>query len=231
MRIRALAMIGLLGCCGAAQAGSVQYYGGDIAGWFGVSAERGGAVNDAWIFDDFAWGGGTVEALFANYLTDTMTISSMEFEIRSGVSAGNGGTLVASGSTTTFTWADIGDAWPGFEIYRGDADVADFALAAGIYHLAVRPVFASYTRAYLGTTIGANSVGGPIANDNSFFNSTYFVANFQDTNAVLLEGTWDFSQGVIGERGGQGHIVPLPTTAGLGAAGLALVGLRRRTRS
>lgn len=228
MKIRALTVLGLLGVCGIAHAGNVQFYGGDADGRSGLADENGGIVNDAWVFDDFNWGGGTVEALFGNYYTDTGAINGMEFEIRSSVSAGNGGTLVAFGSTSAFTWLDTGFDAFGLDLYRGDADVADFGLAAGTYHMAVRPVFTAQARAFLATTGGANSVGSPIGNGNSFFNSTFFAQNFADVSVVLTGAPgeiYDFSQGVIGDRG---HVVPLPTTAGLGAAGLALVGLRRR---
>ncbi len=205
---------------GVAMADSVKFYGGDFDGQNGLSDERGNPVNDAWVFDDFNWAGGTLTKVFGNYLSNVATITGMEFEIRSGVSAGNGGTLVASGGGS-FTWGVTGAGGFGLAQYTGVLDVSDFNLAAGTYFLAVHPIFDDSGRAFLATTGGANSVGTPIANGNAFFRSTFFNS-YYDTMPNILGNEADFSQGVYGLT-----MVPLPPAALAGGATLAgLAGFR-----
>ena len=227
-----IALAGLALATSLASAGTVKYYGGDPDDVSGLLDIR-SAISDALVFDDFNWSGGGVDRLFGNYSSNANAFANavvaMEFEIRSGVSAGSGGTLVASGSTTNFTWVDTGVDYLGSDGFRGTADVNNFNLAAGTYFLALRPVFSvpssSVPFSYLLSTNGTNSVGTPIGNGNSFFQSTGGSAglfNYQraDADDLLGTGTWDFSQGV--------EMVPLPTGATMGLAGITLAGLRRR---
>lgn len=104
-------MAGLTLATSLASAGTVKYYGGDPDDVSGLLDIR-SAISDALVFDDFNWSGGGVDRLFGNYSSNANVFANavvaMEFEIRSGVSAGSGGTLVASGSTTNFTWVDTG---------------------------------------------------------------------------------------------------------------------------
>jgi hypothetical protein len=227
-----IAMAGLTLATSLASARTVKYYGGDPDDVSGLLDIR-SAISDALVFDDFNWSGGGVDRLFGNYSSNANAFANavvaMEFEIRSGVSAGSGGTLVASGSTTNFTWVDTGVDYLGSDGFRGTADVNNFNLAAGTYFLALRPVFSvpssSVPFSYLLSTNGTNSVGTPIGNGNSFFQSTGGSAglfNYQpaDADDLLGTGTWDFSQGL--------EMIPLPTGAAMGLAGIAMVGLRRR---
>ncbi len=194
---------------------------------------------NTWVFDDFNWAGGTVEALFGNYASAQVfadSVIGMEFEIREGVGAANGGVLKASGFTANFTWASLGASFLGSDGYRGTADVADFVLAPGTYHFAVRPVFAvpdeELPFSYLVTTDGTNGIGTAGLDGNSFFTGDDSVTsfNFVTSESILddpflgLEGPWDFSQGIIGSS----VVIPLPTGAAMGLAGITVVGLRRR---
>lgn len=227
-----IALAGVALATSLASAGTVKYYGGDPDDVSGLLDIR-SAISDALVFDDFNWSGGSVDRLFGNYSSNASAFAgavvAMEFELRSGVSSGNGGTLVASGSTTNFTWIDTGVDYLGADGFRGTADVNNFHLAPGTYFLALRPVFNvpanSVPFSYLLSTSGTNSVGTPIGNGNSFFQSTGGTAGLfsyleSESDELLGDGTWDFSQGV--------EMVPLPTGAAMGLAGVAMVGLRRR---
>ena len=226
-----IALAGLVAATSLASAGTVKYYGGDPDDVSGLLDIR-SAISDALVFDDFDWSGGSVDRVFGNYSSNANAfanaIVSMEFEIRTGVSSGNGGTLVASGLTTNFTWVDTGIDYLGADGFRGTADVNNFNLDPGTYFLALRPVFNvpsnSVPFSYLLSTSGTNSVGTPTGNGNSFFQSTGGTAGLfsyleSESDELLGDGTWDFSQGV--------EMVPLPTGAAMGVAGIALVGLRR----
>jgi hypothetical protein len=157
------------------------------------------------------------------------------WEIRSGVGAGDGGTLVASGDgvdnlTPTGRFEAI---IPGvFNVYEYTNQVSvNVTLTAGTYWLAVAPDV-SDQNSYISTTSGGNAVGLPPGNDgNSFASSSFFGWSFLPTSDDSLEGpgTWDYSMGVIGTA------VPEPSSLLLGLVGLlTTAGYRwsqRRTRA
>ncbi|HKM52944.1 MAG TPA: PEP-CTERM sorting domain-containing protein, partial [Isosphaeraceae bacterium] len=157
------------------------------------------------------------------------------WEIRSGVSSGNGGTLLYSGDG-----ADTLTATGRYEpVIPGVLNVYEYtnlvsvsvSLGPGTYWLAVAPDV-SGMNSYITTTSGTNAVGSPPGNDgNSFQSSTFFGLNFVPTSDPSIEGpgTWDYSMGVIGTA------VPEPSSLMLGLVGFivsaACVWTRRRTRS
>jgi hypothetical protein len=81
------------------------WYNGDFNGVNGLSNGRNTLVTQAAVYDDFnvtAPLGWNVTALFSdNLVDDHRTITGADWEIRTGVSEGNAGTLVASGSTNS----------------------------------------------------------------------------------------------------------------------------------
>lgn len=216
MNVRALvigaAVVASLG--GVAAADSVKYYGGDLDDIF-FPDQNGGGFTSAWIYEDFQWDGGAVTRMFANYLSNSDSIVGMEFEIRSGMSDGDGGTLVASGGGTSL-WTNTGA-----DMYRGDLDMADFNLAAGTYMLGLRPIFEGGTDsvAYLGYTFGTNSVGSS-GSGSWFVHAPDYGPNYFDCVAIFGELNW--SQGIYGVE-----LVPLPPAAWAGMTTLAgLAGFR-----
>lgn len=78
---------------------NAQFYGGDLNSQGLVASEINTNFQEFLAYDNFAVSGAPwmVTGVFANFLTNTTT-GSFYYEIRSGMSAGNGGTLLQSGT-------------------------------------------------------------------------------------------------------------------------------------
>src|SRR5207237_10650454 len=79
------------------------WYNGDFNYVNGLANERNTIVSQAGVYDDFnvtAPLGWHVTALFSDNLMST-TVTGADWEIRTGVSEGNAGTLIASGTTNS----------------------------------------------------------------------------------------------------------------------------------
>ncbi len=213
---------------------AVLWFNGDPASG-GVSNERNttsdyGTLIDRALYEDFLvteapW---HVESFFSYSSSSLAAITGADWEIRSGVSSGNGGTLIASGFTATdYTWTPN---WPNPNggPTRLDVDIADLELVLpmGRYWLMVRPVgwgFGEPGRAWLNGTNGANAIGLPAGNNGNNFlwfkppDDAYFRPAENPPGVVF-----DFSMGV------EGHLVPEPISWWLLAAGLiALAGAHK----
>ena len=117
------------------------------------------------------------------------------WEIRTGVSEGNGGTLIASG-TAPLTHTLTGRIDFGFAEYRDQVNGLDLTLAPGTYWMAVVPQdLNDANRSYNTNTFGLDSVGTQTSNDQ-FFNSPFFGSTF--TNASNQGVFATFSSGVLG---------------------------------
>jgi hypothetical protein len=206
------------------------WYNGDWNFINGLSNERNTTITQAAVYDDFnvtspAW---NVTAVFSDNLFSAMTVTAADWEIRIGVSEGNAGTLIASGTTNAPTVMPTGRCGFGLCEYMVEVTGLNVLLpmlpSGQHYWLNVTPGGNGSGRSFNTTTSGANCVGSPCGNDgNSFFNSTYFGAFFDHTSN-WCDGCNDFSNGVIG------NVVPEPATIVLltGGAGVLLVALRRR---
>ena len=101
-----------------------------------------------------------------------------DLEIRSGVSAGNGGTIVASGDTAA-TRRALPSGWWLF-LQRDvpeypDTGVRSSTLTAGTYWLAVAPDSTGFfDQSFIETTSGANAVSTPGNNHDMSFITTNF---------------------------------------------------------
>ena len=212
-----------LGSVSAANASSTLYYGGDLdpnnPNVNGLANENDGIVNGAATYDNFTVSGGTwhVTGLFTNDLSG-LNVTSADWEIRSGVSEGNGGTLLFSGSSLSPVVTATGRGAFGFNEFNVEVPVS-LNLAPGEYWLSVVPVSGDANRSFESNTFGLNAIGVHTAKSD-YWNSAFFGANFTNANN---EGVFPgFSSGVIGTAGA----VPEPSTwtlllvsfAGLGAA-------------
>jgi hypothetical protein len=210
------------------------WYNGDWNGLNGLANERNTVVTQAAVYDDFdvtATQGWRVTSVFSdNLMNYGNPISGADWEIRTGISEGNAGTLVASGTTNLPIVTPTGRGGQLFE-YMVEVTGLNVYLpmlpTGQHYWLNVTPIGNGGGRSFDSTTSGMNCVGTPCGNDmNAFFNSTFFGTNFTST---ANEGQpSDFSMGVIAHT-----IVPEPSTLALLACGVGtlLIALRRRRRA
>jgi len=179
----------------------------------------GGSPYGAATYQNFQAGSWTVTGLFTNNLS-TNTPTGGYWEIRSGVSEGNGGTLVASG-TGAITNTPTGRSGFGYTEYHNEVDGLNVSLSAGTYWLAVVPqAVGQGGRDFNSNTFGLNAIGTQ-TNNQQFFNSSFFGANYTNANN---EGVFQtFSSGVVGSS------VPEPSSMiMLGSGLLAAAGVVRR---
>ncbi len=210
----------LLGTSAIAQAppGSL-WYNGDFNG---VNAHANGINTSdppSHVYDDFT-GPGTgqawhVTALFSDNLLSTV-VTGAEWEIRTGLSPGNFGTLVASGTTQTPVVTPTGRSGFGLTEYMIEVTGLNLVLPhllSSFYWLNVTPVGNGTGHSLNTTTSGTNCVGTPCGNDGMSF--------------LLPEGTFsplDFSMGVVGEP------IPEPSTVALLACGVGALLIAARYR-
>lgn len=224
-----------------ALAGATQPVRADITLWYNGDAQGSPRANEEStllgsinVYDDFQVtdpGGWDVHTVWSNNdVINSLSVTQASWAIRTGVSDGNPGTIVASGidaATQTSTGRQpLGSDQPESTIA---VDGLNVHLAPGTYWLSVSPLVGDdpggFLRSYLSPTIGTNAVGSPPGNDgNSFFNG------LGSSFAALGN---DYSMGVAGTVGVTA--VPEPSSlnlmaaASLSAAGyLGVCRLRRR---
>jgi len=181
------------------------------------------------IYQNFVYDGNSpITGLFTNNFIASNSIPKNGYwEIRSGVSEGNGGTLVASGTNPLIN-APTGLNAFGYPIYTNAVTFSPLVLNAGTYWLAVvpecNPTCGGNSRSFNANTFGLNSIGTQI-NDEQFLNSSDFGANFTNANN---EGVFQtFSSGVL--TSGTGSGIPEPSSLILLGSGLvAAAGVVRR---
>jgi hypothetical protein len=192
--------------------GDILWYNGDYNDVNFLANEDNTSLGEgefASVYDDFnvPSGGWTLTSVFSDNFENT-NVTGATWEIRQGISEGNGGTLIASGMTMTpvVTLIECIE----FCEYMIEVTGLNVSLAEGHYWLNVTPIGDLTGRSFDSNTSGANCVGTPCGNNqNAFFNSNFFGANWQSTSE------WgqptDYSMGVIGTVGGGGTPTPTAT--------------------
>lgn len=189
----------------------------------------------AFTFDNFTWtnaGGGMVGSIGGHFISagngPITGVTYAQWEIRSGVSVGNAGTLIASGSgvpvttSTSFTSWMTGSPSPD-PVLRVELDVADFALAPGNYWLGFSIGDAGVgATGFVAETVGANGIGGPLNDGNAIYFQGDGTTN--PWNWVDVASTWG------GPMDAAYFIteVPAPGAAALLGLGGMLTARRRR---
>jgi hypothetical protein len=153
-----------------------------------------------------------VSGLFTNNLADGYDgIDPMQatWSVSRGMSNGNGGTVIASG-TATATFAPTGRMSFGFTEYTVlvDLTVATAVhLGGGVtYWLTVVPQCTdsgnsncSIAQYYLTNTEGLNAYGPPEPRSDSFYNAAFFGYSYEPACDVSSTGCQLFSAGVLGK--------------------------------
>jgi hypothetical protein len=191
------------------------WYNGDFNVVNGLANEDNTSLGEgqfARVYDDFivpSGPGWNVTSVFSDNLPENTNVTGATWEIRQGVSEGNGGTLIASGMTMTPVVTPTGRCDFSFCEYMVEVIGLNVGLAEGHYWLNVTPIGDLTGRSFDTTTSGANCVGTPCGNNqNAFFNSNFFGANFTSTSNEGVPS--DFSMGVNGTTG-CGTPSPTPT--------------------
>lgn len=188
----------------------------------------------AMTFDNFTWtpgaGAGVVDVVgghfhsFNNAPNPVSTVNTAYWEIRTGMSVGNAGTLVASGAGAVSNYATA-FTQGGSSVGGVSVDVPDFLLPAGSYWfgLAIGSTNPNGSGWFVASTSGANGVGGPLADDAHLYyqeNNSTVSRNYVDGGIYYSPETTGFDPSYwINE-------VPAPAAAPI--ALIALVARRRR---
>jgi hypothetical protein len=101
-------------------AGDIVWFNGGFDNRNGLASERNTQVSDARTYEDFSLPSGynQVTGLLGQfYLSAVLVNAPVYWEIRQGVAAGTGGTLIASGTQSGATYTAIGSGF-GFTIYE-----------------------------------------------------------------------------------------------------------------
>lgn len=231
-RTSALCLLALLCFAVAAYAENPYFYGGqfDPTNQFANAlanentATVGGDPYGAAVYQNFyAESNITVTGLFTNNLS-TFVPTSGYWEIRSGVSEGNGGTLIASG-TGAVTNAPTGRNFMGDKEYTNAVSNLNVSLATDQYWFAVVPVCTTCQ----GEAFNTNSFGlfmiGKSDLNKEFFNSPSGF-HFANANNVCLNCEFPtFSSGVYADA----NVMPEPgSLLLLGTGVVGVIGALRR---
>ena len=99
----------------------------------------------------------TVYNLDNNFPLNSPSNTQAFFEIRSGVSNGNGGTLLDSGTVSALP-VPMGFSNAGYDGFRIEADFSPIQLSAGTYWMSIVPVGNNDNLAFVWDTPGTNGV-------------------------------------------------------------------------
>ena len=216
----------------SAFAANLYFYGGD---WEPNDPNANGLNNEN---DAFVHGDPYGAATYQNFVADTainvtglFTNNAIAYiptsgywEIRTGVSEGNGGALIASGAGG-ITNTPTGRNGFGYDEYTNAVSGLNVNLNAGTYWFAVVPVCTTCIAESYNTNSlhGLNALGAQVSTQQ-YFNSPNFGQNFENANTFGAFPT--FSSGVYA------YVTPEPSTLiMLGSGLLVAAGVVRRRLS
>jgi len=229
-----LSLFALLFLSTVAHADFILFYGGD----FEPTNQNANALaneNDAIVggnpygaatFQNFIIPAGhtwNIQSLFTNNLSD-LNPTSGYWQLREGVSEGNGGTLIASGTGagSAFTWDPTNRSAFGYNEYTAHIHDLSITLGSGQYWMSVVPLATDQSGRSFNTNTFTrpNGVGTEIDNQQ-YFDSAFFGSSFGNANE---QGVFPiFSSGI------DGYETPEPSSLiMLGSGVLGLGGLLRR---
>lgn len=196
-----------------------------------LSSERETSVAQSSTYDDFLVGAGgwNVNGLFGYFVTDVVLWSQADYEIRRGITPGDGGSLVFSGTATASQDPTGVIDGNGETEYLANLSGLSFFLSPGSYWMSISVVGSGVGQAFVETTSGAGGTAS-LLNSDDFFNSVDFGANYVEN----IIGAYDFSYGVDGTAVVTSSVTPEPSTfvlVGLGLVGMGAASRRRRTVS
>jgi hypothetical protein len=209
----------------AASAQQTLWYNGDLFGQSATTNRVNSSGVGAHAYDDFivpesqvwnvtsVWSNDFFAALFGR-----PNVTQADWSIRSGMSEGNGGTVIAGGiSPITFTRTGRN---PNFLYQEWTVQVNNLnvTLAPGLYWLNVTPVAGE---AYNSVTSGQNAIGLPPGNDGLAF------LDLRPDFVFASRGSENFSLGAAGTAVPEPHAIPI---LGALAASTAMFVLSRRRR-
>jgi len=191
----------------------ILWYNGDRNFVNSLNSTDNGTGNSAIVYDDFTVTSSTgwqVTGVFGTFKLPN-TVTNANWEIRSGVSAGNGGTLLDSGENAPVVLTP-GASSGGFTQYTVAVTGLNFDLAPGTYWLGLQPI--STGAGFLVTTSGANAVGTPAGNDSNAFwtSSTLGIPNNGESfESTTSSGDPNLNSNLIAfSLGVDGTVVPVP---------------------
>jgi hypothetical protein len=190
------------------------FYGGDTNP---NSPDDNGFANDNTLLvpDTTTWGAFTVPAgqswsvrgLFINTIADGyngLDPAASDWAIASGLSEGNGGSIVASGNATA-SFNPTGRLPFGFTEYTMGVSIPTTVLSAGTYWVNILPNCTnasngdcSIAQYYFDDTFGLNRYGPLEPANVGFFNSSFFGFDYANLCEVSSTGCQALSFGVIG---------------------------------
>lgn len=220
--MKAAVIAALVGLVAGAKAQTV-FYGGDFNGVNGHASQMGGSVfEDMRIYDDFVLNETTtITGVFGNFLQfNQQGANSIYWEIRQGITPGNGGTVVHAGTVSPATVTATGNTLSIYTEYNYESSVSSFDLGPGTYFLTVA-LNGPYDSAYLSETEGANGVGSTLGNDIAYLDAWDVVNN--DHFEVWTARSADYSMGLRGASA-------VPEPASMAALGLGIIALAKRRR-
>jgi PEP-CTERM motif len=192
-----------------------------------VSSERNTAQLNSMLFDNFVvtGDGWRITSIFGEFTeAPGLAFSTADFEIRTGITNGVGGTLVYSGANVSASRQLLSYGfWPVESRIRISG--LDLWLAPGAYWLGLAPVGNGAGQAFVMETAGNGASVNANIDGNSFYRDLPSW-NYQQPPSLT---SFDASYGIDGYL----VVVPEPSVYALMAAGLAGLGMvtRRRRRA